>query len=116
MATVAPTSSVPPALQPDLAGRRAVAPATGQTLPDTPDQESKELPANLDAAMQRLTKALRSASVSVEFEIDSITHRVVTKVIDKNSGEVIRQIPTEEVVRIADAMSQLQGLFVRQTA
>ena len=30
--------------------------------------------------------------------------------------EIIRQIPTEEVVRIADALAQLQGLFVNQTA
>ncbi len=72
--------------------------------------------ASTDAAVQKLTEALRTASVSVQFEIDSTTNRVVTKIVDKANGEIIRQIPTEEVVRIADALAQLQGLFVHQTA
>jgi flagellar protein FlaG len=69
-----------------------------------------------DAAVRKLTEALRAASVSVQFEIDRETNRVVTKIVDKANGEIIRQIPTEEVVRIADALAQLQGLFVNQTA
>lgn len=72
--------------------------------------------ASTDAAVRKLTEALRSASVSVQFEIDSETNRVVTKVVDKANGEIIRQIPTEEVVRIADALAQLQGMLVHQTA
>lgn len=79
-------------------------------------RDSNQPSPSLDAALARLTEALRTASVSVQFEIDTTSHRVITKVMDKASGEVIRQIPTEELVRISDAMTQLQGLFVNQTA
>ncbi|MGO4326847.1 flagellar protein FlaG [Cupriavidus sp. 2TAF22] len=83
---------------------------------DSPASTPQEQPGGLDAAVKRLTQVLRMASVSVEFEIDSDSHRIITKVVDKTSGEVIRQIPTEEVIKIANAMQQLQGLFVHQTA
>jgi flagellar protein FlaG len=95
--------SATPAAAEDAAAARSSAP------------DGKEKSVALGAALERLTEVLRTASVSVQFEIDSTSHRVITKVVDKSTGEMIRQIPTEELVRISDAMSQLQGLFVRQT-
>jgi flagellar protein FlaG len=38
------------------------------------------------------------------------------KVVDRASGEVIRQIPNEEVVRIAKLMREGNGLLVDQSA
>ncbi|WP_454737365.1 flagellar protein FlaG [Cupriavidus necator] len=130
MATAAPPSSVlPPALAAQLAERQdrrfpgMPAAEAGPAAPATPAAVAQDgtapFPAQntaLDAALERLTQALRTASVSVQFEIDSGSHRIITKVMDKASGEVIRQIPTEELLRISDAMTQLQGLFVNQTA
>jgi flagellar protein FlaG len=86
------------------------------TAPSTPAAADRAERISTDNAVRKLTEALRSASVSIQFEIDHATNKVVTKIVDKANGEVIRQIPTEEVVRIADAMAQLQGLFVHQTA
>lgn len=90
--------------------------AEGKAAANGTAEDGKEPSIALDAAVARLTEALRTASVSIQFEIDSTSHRVITKVMDKSTGEMIRQIPTEELVRISDAMSQLQGLFIRQTA
>ncbi|WP_354683135.1 flagellar protein FlaG [Cupriavidus necator] len=130
MATAAtPSSVLPPALAAQLAGRQdrgfpgMPAAEASQANPSTATAAAQDgkapFPAQdtaLDAALERLTEALRTASVSVQFEIDSGSHRIITKVMDKASGEVIRQIPTEELLRISDAMTQLQGLFVNQTA
>jgi len=92
------------AAQPDA--KPAVSDVPGMAAPST----------SLDAAKRHLGTVLESTSVSVEFEIDSETHRIITKVVNKGTGEVIRQIPTEEVIRMADAMARLQGLFVHETA
>ncbi|EKZ98322.1 MULTISPECIES: flagellar protein FlaG [Cupriavidus] len=105
--------------QPGL--RTSATPAEASQAPAaaTPAAPASDHPAarpSTDAAVRKLTEALRAASVSVQFEIDRETNRVVTKIVDKANGEIIRQIPTEEVVRIADALAQLQGLFVNQTA
>ncbi|CAG9178915.1 flagellar protein FlaG [Cupriavidus pinatubonensis] len=66
------------------------------------------------AAVGELVEALKSTSISLRFEIDESTHRVITKVVDKDTGELIRQMPTVEVMRIARAIDKLQGLFVSQ--
>jgi len=92
------------AVQPDA--KQGMSDAAGVGAPST----------SLDAAKRHLGTVLESTSVSVEFEIDSETHRIITKVVNKGTGEVIRQIPTEEVIRMADTMARLQGLFVHETA
>jgi len=40
----------------------------------------------------------------------------VVKVVDLETKEVIRQIPSPEVLEIAKAVDQLQGLLIRQKA
>ncbi|GLC94521.1 flagellar protein FlaG [Cupriavidus sp. TA19] len=123
MATAATTPTMPlsmlavqPTEQPDRRVTGVPAGAAASAKPGNGAKGGEQPSPSLDAALARLTEALRTASVSVQFEIDNTGHRVITKVMDKASGEVIRQIPTEELVRISDAMSQLQGLFVNQTA
>lgn len=123
MATAATTSSaLPAALATQLTewpDRRVTGASVEAATPEQPGsaaKDGKQPSPSLDSALERLTDALRTASVSVQFEIDSTSHRIITKVMDKTSGEVIRQIPTEELVRISDAMTQLQGLFVNQPA
>ncbi|AGW94939.1 MULTISPECIES: flagellar protein FlaG [Cupriavidus] len=68
------------------------------------------------AAIGELVDALKTTSIALRFEIDDTTHRVITKVIDRETGELIRQMPTEEVLRVARAIDKLQGLFVSQAA
>ena len=67
-------------------------------------------------AVQELRDVLRTTPFGLQFEIDDVTHKVITKVVDRDTGEVIRQLPSEEMVRIAHAMNKLQGLLVRQSA
>jgi flagellar protein FlaG len=41
---------------------------------------------------------------------------VVVSVVDPESGEVIRQIPAEEVVAVARTLGQMQGLLINTKA
>jgi flagellar protein FlaG len=74
------------------------------------------LPKDMTTAVSELRDALRTTPFGLQFEIDDVTHKVITKVVDRETGEVIRQLPSEEMVRIAHAMNKLQGLLVRQSA
>lgn len=67
-------------------------------------------------SLHEINQALSGLSVSVQFQIDPDLNDVIVKVIDKDSGEVIRQMPSEEVVRIAKAMDSLKGLLFAQSA
>ncbi|OHV12004.1 hypothetical protein BH688_04865 [Kushneria phosphatilytica] len=52
----------------------------------------------LDEAIGQLNQTLHR--FGVEFEIDGDIERVITRVIDRESGKQIRQIPAEDVVKI----------------
>ncbi|KAI3590814.1 hypothetical protein D9X30_4299 [Cupriavidus sp. U2] len=80
------------------------------------DASREALPKDMTAAVSELRDALRTTPFGLQFEIDDVTHKVITKVVDRETGEVIRQLPSEEMVRIAHALNKLQGLLVRQSA
>ena len=42
-----------------------------------------------------------SAGYKVDYEIDQKTHEVVIRVVDSESGEVVRQIPGEDFLKLA---------------
>ena len=67
---------------------------------------------DLVKAAQRVNETLRP--YGVEFEMKEA--RVITRVIDIETGEVIRQIPVEAVLSIAEHLDALPGLFVDEQA
>ena len=67
-------------------------------------------------ALAEINQTLRMASIGVQFEFDKEADTMIVKVVDVDSGELIRQMPSEEVVRISRALGRLQGLLVHQTA
>ncbi|MDM0070954.1 flagellar protein FlaG [Variovorax sp. J31P207] len=73
-------------------------------------------PAQVETAVQAVNASLEMRSVSLQFEIDKDTDKVIVKVVDQTNGVVIRQIPTEEVVRIAKVMGKAPGMLVSQQA
>lgn len=81
-----------------------------------PANSVETLPEDMSAAVRELSDALRTTTIGLQFEIDETTHKVITKVIDRDTGELIRQLPSEEIMRIARAMNKLQGLLVHQSA
>lgn len=50
---------------------------------------------------------------SLEFSVSSENDRTVVKVIDKESQDVIRQIPSEEFIRVAEKLSELSDEMKR---
>jgi flagellar protein FlaG len=66
-------------------------------------------------SLHDINKALDTLSISVQFQIDPAYKEVIIKVVDQENGKVIRQIPSEDVVRIAKAMDNLKGLLFAQS-
>ena len=50
--------------------------------------------------------------LGLEFSIDKDTHTQVIKVIDRKSGDVVRQIPPEEVLNFLRQFEKFKGLIV----
>lgn len=50
-------------------------------------------------------------NTQLNFRIDDATKRVIVSVVDGKSGEVIRQIPPEEMVRLVAYFDKVQALL-----
>ncbi|SEL28478.1 flagellar protein FlaG [Halomonas daqiaonensis] len=74
-------------------------------------------PISKDALVEptrRINEVLRP--YGLEFELSEETSRLITRIVDRDNGEVIRQIPAEEVLKISERMEELQGLLIRLEA
>ena len=67
-------------------------------------------------ALQKLNDMLRSRERELEFSVDETTGRTIVKVIHAESGEVIRQIPAEEILQIARTFIEGTGSLIRDEA
>ena len=53
---------------------------------------------------------------NLQFSVDGDSGRMVIKVVDSQTEEVIRQIPKEEVLEIARSLEKTEGLLFRAKA
>lgn len=85
-------------------------PVTGKELPppervEPPPPE----PATVRKAVAQIQDYLSESRRSLEFQLDDTSGRTVIRVVNPESGELIRQIPGEEVLQIAAAIER-EGL------
>ncbi|MBZ9538301.1 flagellar protein FlaG [Modicisalibacter tunisiensis] len=78
--------------------------------PDEANQASAATRSDLAEPLQRVNAAMKN--YGIEFDLHSHDGRIVTRVIDRESGELIRQIPSEELLRVAASLSDMQGRLI----
>lgn len=90
--------------------------ATSAPVPplSTPPRQADSSTAGLEKAVTQLNRDF--APIGIEFDIHDDSGRIVTRVIDRESGDVIRQIPTEEVLHMARMAARQQGRLLQTTA
>lgn len=67
-------------------------------------------------AVSELNQSKQAQIQGLEFSIDNDSKRTVVKVVDQTTKEVLRQIPTVEVLEIAKSLDSAKGLLLKQTA
>lgn len=96
------------------AGAEPTAEASGTVTHPQPGQDPDR--ETLLQAVEDVRKALAPVAQDLQFSIDDDTGRTVVKVVDSSTDEVIRQIPSKEVLAIAKALDKLQGVLLKQEA
>lgn len=85
-------------------------------LPQTTAAQPPSI-AQLQRLINSMNKAIQQNNSNLEFSMDSESQRILVKLIDTSTGDVIRQIPSEEVLAIAESIKQMQhGLFLDKKA
>jgi flagellar protein FlaG len=92
VAVTQPVQSTRP--QPEQAAAPAVQPAA------KPKQAPP--PVEIEAVARQLESFMKRVSRSLEFHVDDASGRMVCSVRDAQTGDLIRQIPNEEVLRLAE--------------
>lgn len=117
LASILPSSSTssPTATTPQQRLERALAHLVQPPSAIGVEQGAPLVPPNahqgaLVEPLQRINTVMRS--YGLEFDLQSYDSRVVTRVVDLESGKVIRQIPSEEVLRIAESLARMQGRLI----
>jgi flagellar protein FlaG len=70
----------------------------------------------VEQAMEEVRNAIAPMAQDLLFSIEEDTGKTIIKVVDSSTDEVIRQIPSEEIITIAKALDNLQGLLLKQKA
>jgi flagellar protein FlaG len=71
---------------------------------------------DVERAAVRIKEVLRGTTSRLEIEIDHDLHKAVIKVFSGESGEIIRQIPSQELLDLAKHLDEPKGLLIRERA
>lgn len=72
--------------------------------------EQQVSPELVKQAVEQGNSLLQMAKRNIQFEVDDATKEQVVKIVDSDSGEVLRQIPSEEMLMFIKRMQELEGL------
>ena len=114
----------------EVMSRTELLPAASQVHRDVPQRSQVEEsvhqsaeshtvqiePGDLEKAVARVREVFQMVEPRLRFEIDPDLHRVIVKIMNGESGEVIRQIPPQEVLDLAKSFQASSGLLLKQEA
>lgn len=110
-----PNPSAAVANVPDLRSveaRKDVA-AAGGSLPQPEESTEAE---KVEEAVNQVNEYVQNLSRDLQFTVDQDSGRTIIKVLDSETHEVIRQIPPEELLQIANQLTEGGGLLLKVQA
>lgn len=70
----------------------------------------------LDEAVNKANQFFEQVSRELRFQHSKSTEQLVVQIVDPKSGEVIRQLPSEEMLKISKELERITGLLFRGKA
>ncbi len=107
----------PDASEPAIRAPRFLRPPPG-TEPEPPTEEAHRLarPSERWTPPSTLKLDLHAADVTARFEIHQPTSRVTVTMLDRNTGEVLREVPDRRVLEQISALAAATGMNVDATS
>lgn len=115
---VQPVSHTPPALTPAVNATSGVKPlveqkntaepASAGTTPLTSEQ--------IEKTVDEIRRRIEPVAQNLLFTIDKDTGKTIVRLIDSSTKEVLRQIPSEELIAIARALGKGQSGLIERKA
>ena len=74
-------------------------------------EEIQAVQAKLDEIVSHLNVKMEVRDKSLNFSVDEVSNRVMVTVTDKVSGKVVRQVPSEAILKVAHNIEALKGVL-----
>lgn len=98
---------------PVLLGEAVRQPEQGAATGAAPQSVRAE---TLDKAVARANEVLTQQGRSLQFSVDKQSGRTIVKVMDSATGQLIRQIPSEDWLRVVHTLESKPGNLLRAKA
>ena len=105
-----PIKSAPPA-EAAVPAQTAAKAALAVPKPAAIKFDSGEMRQNLQDAVKMLNEQMSVNKQGLGFSFDETANRAVVTVRNINSGEVVRQIPNEDLLHLAHKLDDLKGIL-----
>jgi flagellar protein FlaG len=114
-ALISKISVEPRGIREPLADRPRTEPAR-DAVTTQPAEEAAPRSEGVVAAVKKINDFIQVIRRDLQFSVDEDTGMTVVKVMDAETEEVIRQIPSEEVLAIAANLEEARGLLFKAKA
>jgi len=104
---------IPPPQAAAVSRRPRSEPGTAPEAGPVQQKPAAAQPAEVDAAISAANKSIQSVATNLKFEKDTASGKTVVRVIDSETHQVLRQMPSEEMLAMSKALDRLQGLMVQ---
>lgn len=62
--------------------------------------------------LEKVFKAIAGPETILDINVHEKTHQIMVRVLDKETGELIREVPPEKLVDLVAAMMEISGIIV----
>src|SRR4051812_35524972 len=82
-------------------------PATTQTQTDALAEKREPKPEELKAAVHDIQEFVNTVTTDLRFMVDKETGRLIVSVVDSKTDQILRQIPSEDIMKIAKNIDRM---------
>jgi len=110
------TPAVP--ADPALLGTPAAAASDSSGAKDSTSYQDQPKPSapSLEKALEEINSQMQAWSTQLQFKMDPDAQRLVVTIVDSETGDTLRTIPSDAVLRVAKMIVKLQGNAVETAA
>lgn len=76
-----------------------------------PEEDSTEA---VSRQVQKINEHLAAQDHAIRFSVDTDSEEVIVKLVDRQSGETIKQIPAEEILKMRERFDDMAGLLINK--
>ncbi|MDO9103930.1 MAG: flagellar protein FlaG [Methylovulum sp.] len=89
---------------------------TSNESSDMPNEQLGKAKEQVDNALKNINDFFQMSKRTMQFSINEDTGKMIVEIKDEKTGEVIRQIPSEEVLQLEKKLDEVQGLLFSKKA